>query len=325
MKLRLLSTSATDAGLLARIVAERQRHAAVPLSPAAFDRWQQAQNRTAWGRTHITQVALLGDDGLQASAACYALSAVLDGRTVRVQAIGDLLHHSANPDDARVLAEQVVSAASTAGVDVLLLLALQRPSWGRPLGFHDITPPTVELTCPPTPRPGAPMLSIRAGEDTDLTHIVGMGDTAWATSRRLHLVRDADFIKHGIVVDRLLAGLSPLGTQRLEFFATEEGTNAAAYVVMRVTADGWVLQQCGDRDPTGARVGAIIQALVARDPAAAAPRIRAWLPPGVVPPQVRTTPSEASLGCVMACVLAPARDSAPLTAADALYWRSDCF
>lgn len=325
MNLHILSTSPTDADLLTRIIAERQRHAAVPLSPAAFDRWQQAQSRTAWGRTHITQVALLGADGLQASAACYALSAVLDGRSVRVQAVGDLLHHSANPDDVRVLAEQVVAGAATAGVDVVLLLARQSPSWSQRLGFHDITPPTVELTCPPTPRPGAPMLSIRAGEDTDLTHIVGMGNTAWAPSRRFHLVRDADFIKHGIVVDRLLAGLSPLGTQRLEFFATEEGTNAAAYVVMRVTEDGWVLQQCGDRDSTGARVGAIIQALVARDPTATAPRIRAWLPPGVAPPQVRTTPSEASLGCVLARVLAPARDSAPLTAADALYWRSDCF
>ena len=325
MNLRILSTSPTDADLLTRIIAERQRQAAVPLSPAAFNRWQQAQSRTAWGRTHLSQVALLGDDGLQASAACYPLSAVLDGRSVRVQAIGNLLPHTANPDDARTLVEQLSSDASTAGVDVLLLLARQRPSWSEPLGFHDITPPTVELTCPPTPRPGAPMLSIRAGEDTDLTQIVGMGNTAWATSRRFHLVRDADFIKHGIVVDRLLAGLSPLGTQRLEFFATEEGTNAAAYVVMRVTEDGWVLQQCGDRDPTGARVGAIIQALVARDPTATAPRIRAWLPPGVLPPQVRSTPSEASLGCVLARVLAPARDSAPLTAADALYWRSDCF
>jgi len=215
--------------------------------------------------------------------------------------------------------------ATASGDAVMVIVARERPSWADALGFADITPPTVELTCPPTRRPGAPMLSIRAGEDSDLTHIVGMGDTAWTTARRFHLTRDADFIKHGIVVDRLLAGLSPVGTLRLEFFATEEGTNAAAYVVLRVTEDGWVLQQCGDRDPTGARVGAIIQALVARDPTAVAPRIRAWLPPGVVPPQVRATPSDAPLGCVLARVLASAGDTAPLTAADSLYWRSDCF
>ncbi len=322
---RPLSASAADLALLARIVELRHRHAAVPLTAAAFARWQQAQSRTAWGRTHITQMALMDGDLLRASAACYHVPAVLDSRDVRVLAAGDLLPHTSNLDDTRALVEQMLVDATASGDAVMVIGARERPSWADELGFADITPSTVELACPTTRRPGAPMLSIRAGEDSDLTHIVGMGDTAWATARRFHLTRDADFIKHGIVVDRLLAGLSPLGTLRLEFFATEEGTNAAAYVVLRVTEDGWVLQQCGDRDPTGARVGAIIQALVARDPTAVAPRIRAWLPPGVVPPQVRTTPSDASLGCVLARVLEPASDTAPLTAADSLYWRSDCF
>ncbi len=325
MTIRVVSTAPADLDLLARIVDERHRRADVRLSPMAFGKWQRARVRTAWGRTHSTQVALMDGDLLQASAARYDLSAVLDGRAVPVCGIGDLLPHTTRPDATRALTEQLLAAATTSGAAVVLLCAREQPSWSDDLGFADITPPTVELTCPPTPRPGAPMLSIRAGEDTDLAHIVGMGDTTWATSRRFHLVRDADFIKHGIVVDRLLAGLSPRGTQRLEFFATEEGTNAAAYVVMRVTEDGWVLQQCGDRDPTAARVGAIIQALVARDPTAMAPRIRAWLPPGVLPPQVRMTPSEASLGCVFARVLDPRLASAPLTAADSLVWRSDCF
>ncbi len=324
MTLRSLSTTASDLALIARIVVERHRQAAGPLDAAAFGKWHRARNRTPWGRTHIAQVALMHGEVLQASAACYDLSGELDGRPVRVCAIGDLISHTSDPHDTRSLVDQILIAAAESGAAMVLLLTREQASWTGECGFSDITPPTVELTCPPTPRPGAPMLSIRAGEDTDLTHIAGMGDTAWARARRFHLLRDADFIKHGIVVDRLLAGLSPPGTLRLEFFATEEGTNAAAYVVMRVTSDGWVLQQCGDRDPTGARVGAIIQALVARDPAATAPRIRAWLPPGIVPPQVRLQPSDASLGCVLARVLTPG-STAPLTAADALYWRSDCF
>ncbi|MEQ1727895.1 MAG: hypothetical protein ABL982_05895 [Vicinamibacterales bacterium] len=323
MATRVLSAVPADHDLLARIVDERQSRATLPLSPAAFMKWQQARGRTAWGRTHSTNVALMDGHVVRASATRYEFSAMLDGRSVRVSGIGDLLPHTAHLDDTRALAEQMLDDAAASGAAVVLLFAGEGPSWADPLGFSDITPPTVELTCPPTPRPGAPMLSIRAGEDTDLTHIVGMGDTVWASARRFHLVRDADFIRHGIIVDRLLAGLSPRGTQRLEFFATEEGTNAAAYVVLRVTETEWVLQQCGDRDPSGARVGAIIQALVARDPTAVAPRIRAWLPPGVVPPQVRTTPTDASLGYVFGRVLDSG--SEPLTAADSLFWRSDCF
>lgn len=323
MTLRVLSDTATDLALLARIVDERQRQAAGPLAPAAFVKWQQARSRTTWGRTHLTQIALMDGDLLRASAVRYDLSAVLDGRPVRVCGIGELVPHTARLDDARALLEHVLADAASAGNALVLLCAPARPPWAESLGFSDITPPTVALTCAPTRRPGAPMLSIRAADDTDLRQIAGMGDTGWATARRFHLTRDIDFIKHGLVVDRLRAGLSPRGTQRLEFFATEEGTNAAAYVVMQVTDDGWVLQQCGDRDPSGARVGAIVQALVARDPTAAAPRIRAWLPPGVVPPQLVAAPADASLGCVLARVLA--RGAAPLAASDTLIWRSDCF
>ncbi len=323
MSLRVLADTPPDLELLARIVDERQRRASGPLGAVAFAKWQQARSRTAWARTHLTQVALMDGGVVRASAARYDLSAVLDGRPVRACGIGELHSHTSQPDDARALAEQLIAGASAADTTVVLLFAPAAPPWAEHLGFSDITPPAVELTCAPTRRPGAPMLSIRAGEDTDLAHIAGMGDTTWATSRRFHLTRSADFIKHGIVTDRLRAGLSPRGSQRLEFFATEEGTNAAAYVVMQVKEDGWVLQQCGDRDPSGARVGAIIQALVARDPTAAAPRIRSWLPPGVVPPQLIATPVEASLGCVLARLLAT--DTAPLTSNDALVWRSDCF
>jgi len=42
----------------------------------------------------------------------------------------------------------------------------------------------------------------------------------------------------------------------------------------------------GDRDPSGARVGAILQALIAREPVQHRPTIRAWLPHGFVAPQV---------------------------------------
>lgn len=322
MTLHVLATDPADQHVLARVVAARHRHAASPLTAEAFARWQQAQRRTAWGRAHISDVALM-DGALRASAAQYDMRGLLDGRPVRVVAIGDLLSHGPSSDDARVLADRLVTHAAASGAAVVLLFSPVAPPWAAALGFSDITAPTLELTCRPTPRSGAPMVSIRAGDDGDAANLAGMGETAWSTSRRFHLRRDADFIKHGIIVDRLLAGLAPRGTQRLEFFATEEGTNAAAYVVLRVTDEGWVLQQCGDRDPSAARVGAIVQALVARDPSASPPRIQGWLPHGVVPPQLVATPAEASLGSVCVRVLDPG--TPPLASEDALMWRSDCF
>jgi len=42
----------------------------------------------------------------------------------------------------------------------------------------------------------------------------------------------------------------------------------------------------GDRDPSGARAGAILQGLIAREPAERRPTIRGWLASGFLPPQV---------------------------------------
>jgi hypothetical protein len=74
--------------------------------------------------------------------------------------------------------------------------------------------------------------------------------------------------------------------RQLYFFIAEEGTTAAAYVVVSVVGDSWTLEECGDRDASGARVGALLQALIAREPGERRPTIRAWLPPGFLHPQV---------------------------------------
>ena len=51
-----------------------------------------------------------------------------------------------------------------------------------------------------------------------------------------------------------------------EFFVAEEGASAVAYVVLNVNANGWTLEEAGDRDPAGARLGAMLQVLLAREP-----------------------------------------------------------
>jgi hypothetical protein len=88
----------------------------------------------------------------------------------------------------------------------------------------------------------------------------------------------------------------------------------------------WTLEECGDRDPTGARVGAILQVLLARDPAAPRPRIRAWLPSEFVPPQITIAATSPSTEVMMMRPLTLAAEAArTLGAGDVLYWRGDLF
>ena len=93
-------------------------------------------------------------------------------------------------------------------------------------------------------------------------------------------------MKYAVTKKRLLAGLAASGARQLLFVIAEEGITAAAYAVISIVDGNWTIEECGDRDPSGARVGAILQALIAREPAERRPVIRRWLPPGFVPPQV---------------------------------------
>ena len=87
--------------------------------------------------------------------------------------------------------------------------------------------------------------------------------------------------------------------------------------------ESWTIEECGDRDPSGARVGAILQALLAREPALTQPHIRAWMPPGLLPPQVfiedRRPSSEVMM--VRGLRIATPRLGEP----DVLYWHGDLF
>jgi hypothetical protein len=93
-------------------------------------------------------------------------------------------------------------------------------------------------------------------------------------------------------------------------------------VIISVIGDTWTLEECGDRDPSGARVGALLQALIAREPSERRPTIRGWLPGGFLPPQVTivfATPAADFVGLRML-------DSSTVpefSADDALYWRND--
>jgi hypothetical protein len=97
-------------------------------------------------------------------------------------------------------------------------------------------------------------------------------------------------------------------------------------VIITRGPSGVVLEECGDRDPTGARIGAILQVLAARTPAEAPARMRTWLPPGLRPPQVCLF-EQAPAARQDIMMLRPLGDMAPLkrSPGPVVYWQTDVF
>ncbi len=281
-----------------------------------------AQMKTTWGRKCQRAVVLTAGDTLLASAQQYDLSAVLAGRAVRVCGIGGLCSHADHFAPARELVETLLDTAARDGAEVALLFPQFENDAVGPSGFESIPLTDLTLAVAQSPRYGAPMTMVRAGEERDLPAIVAMGRSR-AESFTFHLDRDVDFVQYALTSKRLLAGLGPSNARQLHFFIAEEGITAAAYVILTIAGDAWTLEECGDRDPSGARVGALLQALIAREPVERRPTIRAWLPPGFLPPQVTisaATPSTRTLGLRMlgAGALVP-----PLPTDEVLLWRND--
>jgi hypothetical protein len=140
---------------------------------------------------------------------------------------------------------------------------------------------------------------------------------------RCRLDRDVDFLQYAIATKRLLAGLRPANARQLHVYIAEEGITGAAYVILSVVGEAWTLEECGDRDASGARVGALLQALIAREPVEQRPTIGAWLPRHFLPPQVTiasTAPSSETIGIRMLGSHAPT-----LRSEDVLFWRNDLF
>ena len=295
------------------------------LSRHASGQFDAAQMRTAWGGHHRRRFALMEDGELLASAVQYELTAMLDQQRVRVCGIGcilsDAVYH--NGEHAQSLVDGLLDQAAVDGAAMALLFC-DDPAHRRPNGFEAVSTTETELTVTESSRHGAPMTLIRGGEERDLAAIVAMGQ-ARAGPVRFHLDRDVDFVQYAITKKRLLAGLGTAGARQLHFFIAEEGITAAAYVAVSVVAGTWTIEECGDRDPSGARVGAILQALIAREPVERRPTIRAWLPAGFVPPQIKIVSAQPSREVMMVRSLRTTRAQPLLSGEDVLYWRSDIF
>jgi predicted N-acetyltransferase YhbS len=296
------------------------------LTRRGYGQYNVAQLRTAWGRRNLARLALVENGRLLATAKRYDLAVRMGSRTIPVLGIGAVF----TPPElrgrglARNLIDLMITEAAQDGVHAALLFSEIGPDYYARLGFTQIPIETMTLDVNTTSldvargrREGSPAVPVRSGDDRDVEHIAGI-------SRRVSdrfpfaLERGAEFIQFGLTRKRLLAGFTGGGARRVEFLVVEEGGRPAAYVVTTVSPLGRTLEECGDLDPSGARVGAILQSLrIASHDGAAT--LKAWLPPALVPPQLSIVGREPARDVMMT------RGIDPPPAADVLYWHGDLF
>lgn len=318
--------------LLEQILAETYPLWGEGLTRQAYAQWNAAQMQTAWGRSHLSRVALVDADRVIASAKRYLLTMRIDGRAVPTLGIGAVF----TPPDlrgrgfARTLIEALSDRAGAEGCEQVLLFSEIGPAFYERLGF--VTVPLTTCDVAVEMKHGAPAMLVRAGEQVDAPHVAVMHAHRLARYR-CGLELDADLVEFSIVKKRMLAGLDRRRRQAVEYFVSEEGHQAVAFVLLQVVRpernDGletWSVEACGDRDPSGARVGAMLQVLRARTPGGPPPVIRGWWPEGFAPPQLRVTRRAAPAVTMMMKPMghgAPVRP--PLGAPDVLYWHADAF
>jgi hypothetical protein len=296
------------------------------LSRENYGRYWQAQLKTAWGGSHLDRVALVDGPQVLASAKRYDFSFRLDGRIRRVLGIGAVF----TPPEFRrrgaasELLARIVEASEVDGYEFAALFAEIAPAFYERLRFMPV--PVVEQRLEIDRKSGgAPAVLVRAGHDSDLPAIVEM-NALRTESARLALDRREAFVQYGIVKKRLLAGLGPPGLREVEFLVAEEGHRAVAYLVSVSHGGTWTIEEAGDRDPSGARLGAMLQVMLARHPGEAVPEIRTWWPATLTPPQVRIVEAKPTSEVLM---IRPLVDRAlplpPLAASDVAYWHADYF
>jgi len=297
------------------------------LDRQGYGRWYAAQLATSWGRTHLDRWALVDRDDVLASAKIYTFDAVLDGRPIRIAGVGAVFTQPAHRrrGAARELLTRLLDRAAAGGVDAALLFSEIGADYYARLGFEAVPTRNLAVRVIEDTRHGAPATMVRAGDERDLADIVAM-DAARAAPYRFHLTRDRELVQFALVKRRLLAGFAPPGAGALQFFVAEEGASAVAYAVLAAKGNDWTIDSCGDRDPAGARVGAILQVLIARDPSQRRPRIKGWLPSAFRPPQLERLDATPSRELMMIKPLTDRVRARPgLDSRTVLYWRGDVF
>ena len=295
------------------------------LSREAYSKWSRGQLRTPWGREHLQRFVLLDDAGAHvASLKRYRHPVRVDGRDGWMCGIGAVftVPEQRGAGHASRLVAQVVDQSRLEGALVAGLFSEIGTAFYERLGFSTVTLDEVTVRVPR--RNGSAAMLVRFGDDRDLPNIAAMHAVRSADAG-FALRRDTPLLHYAIAKKRLFAGLSTPGTRQLEFFVAEEGASAVAYVVLSQNQYGWTLEEAGDRDPAGARLGAMFEVLLAREPSLRDPIVRAWWPRGFpTPPQLtlsnRSDPKDVFMVRPLADGIA-----VPPGPEGVFWWRSDYF
>ncbi len=293
------------------------------LSRSAYGAWNRAQMATEWGRLNLRRLALVDGETLLASAKRYDLQAVMGGVTVPVLGIGAVFTPPAlrGRGHARALIDLMIDDARDRGCACALLFSEIGAAYYESMGFQIVPRDLVSIDV--RLKPGAPATFVRSGEAADLPFLAEMS-ARYRANAAFALDRSAPFLGFVLARRRLLAGLGPTGLRQVEFFVSEEGHRPVAYVLISRGPRGAVLEECGDLDPTGARIGSILQVLAGRHPAEAQTPLTTWLPATLRPPQLVVSPSGAAPEIMM---IRPLQDAASWTAEapTIVYWQTDIF
>ena len=295
------------------------------LSREAYSKWSRGQLRTPWGREHLQRFVLLDErDRHVASLKRYHYPVHVNGRDGWMCGIGAVLTapaHRGQGHASRLVAD-VVEQSRAEGALLAGLFSEIGTAFYERLGFSTVALDEVSVRV--TRRDGSPAMLVRSGDDRDLPGLAAMHATR-ASGARLVLRRDAPLIHYALAKKRLFAGLSARGSRQLEFFVAEEGASAVAYVVLSQNEYGWTLEEAGDRDPAGARLGGMLQVLLAREPSHRDPVIRAWWPRAFpVPPQLTLSNRSDPKDVFMVRPLAGGIEMPP-GPEGVFWWRSDYF
>jgi predicted N-acetyltransferase YhbS len=300
------------------------------LTRKGYGQWNIAQERTEWGTSHLRRFALMDGERVLSSAKRYDLSLWLKGRRVSGLGVGAVFtpESQRGHGHAAAIVEALEDQARGDGAEVSLLFSEIGPSYYARLGYTQIPLQTVEVEV--DQKDGAPAMMVRAGENSDAAGVAAMHDQR-ARGFDLAMLPDEAQVRYSISKKRMFAGLGTGLGRSIEYFVSEEGHQAVAFLLIQVTrgasgqSDTWSIEACGDRDPSGARLGAMLQVLLARAPSAQRPIIRAWWPDSLRPPQLRIVPRQPAGEVMMLKPLGTGVALDAVAAEGVMYWHGDVF
>lgn len=300
------------------------------LTRKGYGHWNVAQERTEWGSRHLRRFALMDGARVLSSAKRYDLSMWLNGKRVSALGVGAVFtpESQRGRGHAPALIKALEEQARSDGAGVSLLFSEIGADYYARLGYSRVPLHTVEVEV--DEKDGAPAMLVRAGEDADAANVAEMHDRR-ANGCDLALLLDEAQVRYSVSKKRIFVGLVTGLGRSIEYFVSEEGHQAVAFLLMQVTRgvagqrDTWSLEACGDRDPSGARIGAMLQVLLARMPADQRPVIRAWWPDSLRPPQLRIVPRQPAGEVMMIKPLGAGATIDALAADRVMFWHGDAF